>query len=208
EFGCLTPEELEKKRTGNTLEAAVYRQLVDLLGNQENRDEIAREFPKPSIHRRNTGYALDSLASCTPFSQNGSPFNLCRLLSGSEGTLAFLVGITLACDPLPPPVTALLCVHCGSIDEALRANLTALKFKPRSSELIDDRILECTKLNLEQRQNRFFVQGDPGAILAVELADSSKEAVTETVTQLEAQLRTAGLGYHYPVVWGADQSRV
>jgi FAD/FMN-containing dehydrogenase/Fe-S oxidoreductase len=208
QFGSLTPAELEKNCAGDTLEAVIYRQLVDLLGNQENRGEIAREFPKPSIHRRNTGYALDSLAGCAPFNQEGSPFNLCRLLAGSEGTLAFLVEITLACQPLPPPVAALVCVHCASIDEALRANLIALKFKPRSSELIDDRILECTKLNLEQRQNRFFVQGDPGAILAVELAGSNKEEVTETVAQLEAKLRTAGLGYHYPVVWGADQSRV
>ncbi|MBV8099419.1 MAG: FAD-binding protein [Verrucomicrobia bacterium] len=208
EFGSLTAAELREKCAGNTLEAAAYQQLFDLLGNQENRDEITREFPRPSIHRRNTGYALDSLASCAPFNQDGSPFNLCRLLAGSEGTLAFLVEITLACHPLPPPVAALVCVHCTSIDEALRANLTALKFKPRSCELIDDRILECTKLNLEQRQNRFFVQGDPGAILAVELAGSSKEAVTETVAQLEAEWRNAGLGYHYPVVWGADQSRV
>jgi FAD/FMN-containing dehydrogenase/Fe-S oxidoreductase len=208
EFGSLTPAELREKCAGNTLEAAAYRHLFDLLGDQENRNEIGHEFPKPSVHRRNTGYALDSLASCAPFNKEGSPFNLCRLLAGSEGTLAFLVEITLACQPLPPAVAALVCVHCGSIDEALRANLTALKFKPRSCELIDDRILECTKLNLEQRQNRFFVQGDPGAILAVELADSSKEAVTETIALLEAEWRNASLGYHYPVVWGPDQSRV
>ncbi|HEY4813545.1 MAG TPA: FAD-binding oxidoreductase, partial [Chthoniobacterales bacterium] len=175
EFGPLSPTELKGKCDGDTLEAAVYRQMFDLLGDQENRDEIRREFPKPSIHRRNTGYALDSLANCGPFNPDGAPFNLCRLLAGSEGTLAFLVEITLACEPLPPPVAALVCVHCATIDEALGANLIALKFKPRSCELIDDKILECTKRNLEQRQNRFFVQGDPGAILAVELAGPNRE---------------------------------
>jgi FAD/FMN-containing dehydrogenase/Fe-S oxidoreductase len=208
EFGSLSPAELKQKCAGDTLEAAVYRQISDLLGDQENRDEITREFPKPSIHRRNTGYALDSLANCAPFNPEGAPFNLCRLLAGSEGTLAFSVEMTLACEPLPPPVAALVCVHCKSIDEALRANLIALKFQPRSCELIDDRILECTKLNLEQRQNRFFVQGDPGAILAVELASSSKDVVAEAVAALEAELRTLGLGYHYPVIWGTDQNRV
>ena len=208
EFGPLSPAELEEKCAGNTLEAAVYRHLLDLLGNKENQGEIAREFPKPSIHRRNTGYALDSLAKCAPLIPDGPPFNLCRLLAGSEGTLAFSVEITLACDPLPPPVAALVCVHCRTIDEALRANLTALKFKPRSCELIDDRILECTKLNLEQRQNRFFVQGDPGAILAIELAGPNKETVTDIVAQVESDLRAAGEGYYYPVVWGADQNRV
>jgi FAD/FMN-containing dehydrogenase/Fe-S oxidoreductase len=208
EFGPLSPAELKQKCDGDTLEAAVYRQMVDLLDDQENRDEIRREFPKPSIHRRNTGYAIDSLANCAPFNPDGAPFNLCRLLAGSEGTLAFLVEITLACEPLPPPVAALVCVHCATINEALTANLTALKFKPRSCELIDDKILECTKRNLEQRQNRFFVQGDPGAILAVEVAGSSKETVTETVAQLEVEWRAAGVGYHYPVVWGVDQTRV
>ena len=208
EFGPLTPADLRIKCAGDTLEAAVYRQLVDLLGDKENREEIAREFPKPSIQRRNTGYALDSLANCAPFNPDGAPFNCCRLLAGSEGTLAFLVEITLACEPLPPPVAALICVHCATIDEALRANLTALAFNPRSCELIDDRILECTKLNLEQRQNRFFVQGDPGAILAVELAGTSKEEVTVKLAQLEAEWRAASIGYHYPVVWGADQNRV
>ena len=209
EFGPVaSAADLKTKCAGDSLEAEVYRQMVSLLSNKENRDEIAREFPKPSIHRRNTGYALDSLLDCAPFSADGPPFNLCRVLAGSEGTLAFLVEITLACEPLPPPVAALVCVHCVTIDEALRANLIALKFKPRSCELIDDRILECTKLNLEQRQNRFFVQGDPGAILAVELADSTKEAVAGTIAQLEAEWRAASLGYHYPVVWGADQNRV
>jgi FAD/FMN-containing dehydrogenase/Fe-S oxidoreductase len=208
DFGPLSPDELKAKCADNSLEAEVLRQMVSLLGSKENREEITREFPKPSIHRRNTGYALDSLADCAPFKPDGARFNLCRLLAGSEGTLAFSVEITLACEPLPPPVAALVCLHCTTIDEALRANLTALKFKPRSCELIDDRILECTKLNLEQRQNRFFVQGDPGAILAVELAGSNQETVTETIAQLEAEWRAAGIGYHYPVVWGADQSRV
>src|ERR1700681_3177918 len=165
EFGSLSPIEFAAKCSGDTLEAAVYREIKKLLADAANRAEISREFPKRSIHRRNTGYALDLLAACTPFTPDGPPFNFCRLLAGSEGTLAFLTEITLACEPLPPRETALLCVHCTTIDEALRANLVVLRHAPRACELMDDNILECTKTNLEQRQNRFFVQGDPGAIL-------------------------------------------
>src|ERR1700758_4115000 len=73
---------------------------------------------------------------------------------------------------------------------------------------MDNNILECTKANLEQRKNRFFVQGDPGAILAVELAASTREEVAAVAARLEADLRASNLGYHYPVVWGADQNRV
>jgi FAD/FMN-containing dehydrogenase/Fe-S oxidoreductase len=208
EFGSLSPVEFAAKCSGDTLESAVYREIHKLLGDAGNCAEISREFPKPSIHRRNTGYALDLLAACAPFTPDGPPFNFCRLLAGSEGTLAFLTEITLACEPLPPRETALLCVHCATIDEALRANLVALRHAPRACELMDDNILECTKANLEQRQNRFFVQGDPGAILAVELAAETRKEVSAVAAQLEAELHAAGLGYHYPVVWGADQNRV
>jgi FAD/FMN-containing dehydrogenase/Fe-S oxidoreductase len=208
EFGPLSSEEFAAKCSGDTLEASIYRETKRLLADAGNRAEIARQFPKRSIHRRNTGYALDLLAECAPFTPSGLPFNFCRLLAGSEGTLAFLTEITLACEPLPPPVSALVCVHCATIDEALRANIVALRHAPRACELMDHNILECTKANLEQRQNRFFVKGDPGAILAVELAGATREAVAAAAARLEAELRAAGLGYHYPVVWGPDQNRV
>ncbi len=208
EFGALSQEEFAAKSRSDTLEALLYRKINDLLGDATNRAEIAREFPKKSIHRRNTGYAVDLLAECSPFVPDGPPFNFCRLLAGSEGTLGFLTEITLSCEPLPPRESALVCVHCATIDEALRANLVALRHSARACELMDDNILECTKANIEQRQNRFFVQGDPGAVLAVELAAETREEVVALATSLETGLRDAGLGYHYPVIWGADQNRV
>jgi FAD/FMN-containing dehydrogenase/Fe-S oxidoreductase len=208
EFGALSREEFAAKCQKKTLEGLIYDQTERLLADAENRAEIAREFPKRSIHRRNTGYALDLLAECLPFVPDGPPFNFCRLLAGSEGTLAFLTEITLLCDPLPPRESALVCVHCATIDEALRANLVALRHSARACELMDDNILQCTKTNIEQRQNRFFVQGDPGAILAIELASESREEAANLATGLVNELRAAGLGYHYPVIWGADQNRV
>jgi FAD/FMN-containing dehydrogenase/Fe-S oxidoreductase len=208
EFGPMSVQEFESKCSGNTLEASIYRETKALLGKPENRAEIARQFPKRSIHRRNTGYAIDLLSDCAPLTAEGPPFNFCRLLAGSEGTLAFLTEITLACEPLPPRESALVCVHCSSIDEALRANLVALRHAPRACELMDDNILECTKTNIEQSKNRFFVQGDPGAILAVELAAETREEVSTVAARLEGELRAAGLGNHYPVVWGSNQNRV
>jgi FAD/FMN-containing dehydrogenase/Fe-S oxidoreductase len=208
EFGPLSSIEFEGKCAGDTLEATIYRETKRLLGDPENRAEINRQFPKRSIHRRNTGYAIDLLSDCAPLTAEGPPFNFCRLLAGSEGTLAFLTEITLTCEPLPPRESALVCVHCTSIDEALRANLVALRHAPRACELMDDNILECTKTNLEQSKNRFFVQGDPGAILAVELAAGTREEVGTVAARVESELRAAGLGYHYPVVWGANLNRV
>ena len=208
EFGELTGNDFQAKCAVDSLEHSLYRHAHDLLTDEANRAEIAREFPKPNIHRRNMGYALDLLAECAPFTPDGPPFNFCRLLAGSEGTLAFLTEITLRCVPLPPRESALVCIHCASIDEALQANLIALRHSPRSSELVDRYILDCTKTNIEQRQNRFFIQGDPEAILAVEFAGETREEVDGAAKRLEADLRAAALGHHFPVVWGTDQDRV
>jgi hypothetical protein len=59
----------------------------------------------------------------------------------------------------------------------LRANLIGLKYRPSASELIDHYILECTKENIEQNKNRFFVQGDPGAILVIEFRKITREEI-------------------------------
>ena len=208
EFKPLGAEEFHAKCEGNTLEANIYKKTRTLLGDPDNREEIRREFPKKTIERRNTGYAIDLLQEASPFIAGAPDFNFCKLIAGSEGTLAFITEIKLSLVPLPPKEVGLLCVHFQTIDESLRANLIALGYKPSASELIDRFILECTKDNIEQRKNRFFVQGDPGAILVVEFARARREEIIEIAGLLEADLRAAGLGYHFPLLFGADTGRI
>jgi FAD/FMN-containing dehydrogenase/Fe-S oxidoreductase len=208
EFKAMDIDEFHRKCEGNTLEAAIYRTTRSLLSDYNNQVEIRKEFPKKSIERRNTGYAVDVLLESAPFTAGAENFNFCKLIAGSEGTLAFITEIRLNVVPLPPKETGLLCVHFNSIDESLRANLIALKYKPSASELIDHYILECTKDNIQQRQNRFFVQGDPGAILVVEFARETREEISEVAKQVEADMRAAGLGYHFPLLFGADTKKI
>jgi Fe-S oxidoreductase len=151
---------------------------------------------------------VDVLLETAPFTAGGPDFNFCKLMAGSEGTLAFITEIKLNVVPLPPKETGLLCVHFNSIDESLRANLIALQYKPSASELIDHYILECTKGNIEQSKNRFFVQGDPGAILVIEFARSNREEILAVAAQVEADMRAAGLGYHFPLLFGADTKKI
>ncbi|TMI79942.1 MAG: FAD-binding oxidoreductase, partial [Bacteroidetes bacterium] len=167
-----------------------------------------KQFPKKTVERRNTGYAVDVLLEAAPFTMGGDDFNFCKLIAGSEGTLAFITEIKLNLVPLPAKEIGLLCVHFNSIDEALRANIVALKYKPTASELIDHYILECTKNNIEQRKNRFFVKGDPGAILVIEFSKTTREQITEIVSQVEAELRTISLGYHFPLLFGDDSKKI
>lgn len=192
----------------NSLEANIYRQTFDILSNPDNQQEIRKNFPKPSIERRNTGYALDMLLNCEPFTPGGMDFNFCQLIAGSEGTLCFLTEIKLHINPLPPKEAGLVCVHFHSVDEALRANIIAMQYKPSASELIDHYILECTKENIEQSKNRFFVQGDPGAILVVEFRRETQEEVLEVAARMEAEMKAAHLGYHFPILFGADTGKI
>lgn len=207
-LNTLSIDEFHSKCEGDTLEANIYKTVRGLLSNYDNQVEIRKEFPKKTVERRNTGYAIDVLLESAPFTAGEADFNFCKLIAGSEGTLAFITEIKLNVVPLPPKEVGLLSVHFNSIDESLRANLIALKYKPSASELIDHYILECTKDNIEQRKNRFFVQGDPGAILVIEFARTNREEITAIAKQVEDDMRAAGLGYHFPLLFGDDSKKI
>jgi len=208
EFKALNIDEFHEKCESKTLEGGIYKAVRGLLSNYDNQVEIRKQFPKRSVERRNTGYAIDVLLDTAPFTAGTEDFNFCKLIAGSEGTLAFITEIKLNVSPLPPRETGLLCVHFNSIDESLRANLIALKYKPRASELIDHYILECTKDNIEQNKNRFFVQGDPGAILVVEYAGKDRDKIAAIAKEVEADMRAQGLGYHFPLLFGDDTKKI
>lgn len=202
-------EKANSKDNGNTiLQMEIQKQLFAWLSDQGVADEIKAHFPKTSITRRNTGYAVDMLLRQKPFSPDGPDFNLCALLAGSEGTLGMFTEFKLNLVDLPPPHVGLVCIHCGSIDESLRANLLALEFDISASELMDHYVLECTKNNPEQRQNRFFVDGDPAAILCVEFSRNQPEEVEMEAQKLVNRLQEEGLGYHFPLVTGGDVAKV
>ncbi len=265
EFKELTREEFMEKTRQSGLEGDIYRNIQTILSNPENQQRIRKEYPKPSIHRRNTGYAIDLLMETEPFNEprdagygmrdadpkhltprptqlpthltprppllkregesqisdlrpptsdlrhptsDLSPFNFCKLLAGSEGTLAFMTEIKLNLVPLPPKQKALICVHCNTVADALKGNLIALKYEPGSVELMDKTIMDCTKDNIMQRQNRFFIEGDPGAILIIEFARETKEEILSIAKMVERDIRDAGLGYHFPIVFPPDVKRV
>ena len=207
-FKTVSLEEFHHKCELNTLEGSIYKNVRSILSNYDNQVEIRKEFPKKSVERRNTGYAVDLLVDTAPFTAGTEDFNFCKLIAGSEGTLAFITEIKLNVVALPPKETGLLCVHFNSIDESLRANLIGLKYRPSASELIDHYILECTKNNIEQNKNRFFVQGDPGAILVLEFAKETREEIHLITDAVEKEMRAAGLGYHFPVLFGVDTKKI
>ena len=207
-FGQLSPEAFTNKCSEETLENRIYRNIRDILENPDHQKEIREQFPDPSIKRRNTGYAIDLLLESEPFTSNRPPFNFCRLLAGSEGTLAFITEIKLNLVPLPPKTKGLLCVHFHALEEAFHANLVALAYHPGAIELIDHHILDQTRHNLEQRKNRFFVEGEPAAILIIEFARETREEIISLAHAIQADMLHKGFGYHFPLLFGSDIAKV
>ena len=208
-LGPLSSEEFNLKCTLEGAEGEIYREIRSMMDDKVNRDAVMNDYPSKDIPRRNTGYALDDLLYSEPFTPDSDrPVNLARLICGSEGTLAIVTEAKLGLVPLPPPVKALACVHLRKRNDAFRANLIALKYKPWAVELMDRKILILAEKVEGQKRNRFFIEGDPGALLLVEFCAQGKDEITAVASAMEAEMRAAGLGYAYPVVWGSDVKRV
>lgn len=208
-FGELSTDGFNAKvREDSGLESKLYGHISTMLGDANNRASIEKEFPKSSVTRRNTGYAIDMLARMQPFNSQGGKFNFCSLIAGSEGTLAFITSAKIKLSRVAPPHKKLVCIHCSSIDESLRANLVALQHRPSAVELMDHYVFEATKRNRTQAENRFFIEGDPKAILVAEITRSSEEEAEKDAQALVFDLMGKGLGYSYPIVGGDKIKRV
>ncbi len=207
-FNSISKKEFEEKCDSDSLEGKLYREIKTFLSPPEVQERIIAEFPKPEIHRRNTGYAVDELLKNEVFSENEKEFNFCKLLCGSEGTLAFTTEIKLHVDPLPDPVAIVVAAHFNELQQSLNATQVAMNLYPSACELMDKIILDCTKENIEQSQNRFFVEGDPAAILCVEFRGKTVVEAEEKAKQFSTKLQSLKLGYAYPFVQGLDIPKV
>jgi len=200
-FRPLTTRQFTEKcnSENNSIETSVYRYIRNILSDPGNQEEIRKQYPHPDLKRRNNGYALDALLDTDPFTGNGEKINICRLLAGSEGTLAFTTRMKLNLLPLTKLKTGLICAHFTSLSDAVKANNIILKHKPAAVEMIDDFILDCTKDNISQSKNRFFINGNPKIILIIEILRKTEKEIIKTAQNIEKDLRSSGYGYHFPL---------
>ncbi|RED26155.1 hypothetical protein BD847_0065 [Flavobacterium cutihirudinis] len=203
-FGELTSAEFIEKTKGDSLENKIYKSVYDELSLKENQEEIIKEFPKPEIHRRNTGYAVDILLKSEIFGGTEPTINLGKLLCGSEGTLAFTTEITLKVDDLPPAHSIMVVGHYHTIQESLESVVVAMKHHLYTCEMIDDTILDCTKTNREHIKNRFFLVGEPKAIMLFEVASHTLEDAENQANALIADLEKHNFGYALVKIYGPD----
>jgi FAD/FMN-containing dehydrogenase/Fe-S oxidoreductase len=183
---ALSPTELEAACAGNSLEAACYREVRRVAA--ECAEEIEQRYPK--ILRRVGGYNLDA------FARPGEPFNLAKLMVGSEGTLGVVLEAKVNLVPLPK-AKAVLAIQFRDLIESLRATPLILRHKPSAVEVMDSFILDNTKQNAAlDRLRRTFIEGDPGALLCVEFYADRTEDLPPRLDALERDLAAHKLGYH------------
>ncbi|MEM8846076.1 MAG: FAD-linked oxidase C-terminal domain-containing protein [Bacteroidota bacterium] len=203
-FSTISEETVEDKRVQDNLEGKIYDFVLEELSNSSTQERIQSEFPKPEIHRRNTGYAIDELLKSSIFGGDETGLNLCNLLSGSEGTLGFTTEITLQLDDIPPRMAAMVCTHYATLEDCLADVAPVMEHSLHTCEMMDKVILDCTKNNRAQTQNRFFVDGDPAAILMLEVKAHNKTELEQQLQSLLKTIEASGLSYANPVLRGAD----
>lgn len=201
-FKDLKAEEFQQKLQLNNSEGKIYQQIYNLLKEKEVQSEIIQEFPHHDLIRRSMGYAVDELLDTVAFKSDGKPFNFCTLLAGSEGTLAFITKIKVKLMNLPPKYQAVIVVHANSVADTLKGNLVALKYRPTAVELIDKIIIDLSLENKSQEENRFFIDGHPEAIMAVEFSENTEASLEEKCQNCIASLQQEQIGYFYPIVKG------
>lgn len=194
-----------------TLIEGIYAQLLSMALDAGTVRLIEANYPDAGLRRRSCGYAIDEVIA--DLHNTNKPLqertiNLCQLLTGSEGTLAFITEVKVSLDPLPPCEIMVLCAHCRSLEASFEANLVALRHAPTAIELMDGEILRLSWGNVEQERNRFFVKGDPDALLITELRSDTREALDAMAQKLEDDLMVSGLVKVCTRVYGNDVSRV
>lgn len=192
---------LNKLKSDNKRERGIYAGMWGILSNPVDKELVERVFPKKTVTRRNSGYALDSLMNDT------EEINLCKLIAGSEGTLCFITEAKISLVDLPPAYVGVVCVHATSVAEALLANRVAMRHHPKASELVDKYIMDFTRNHPEYSKNRFFLSGDPEALLIVEFWGDTRESVENQAQLLTTALKLEHLGYAYPLLFGEEANK-
>ena len=194
------------------LEERIYAQLIRWALDEETRRLIAETYPDKELTRRSCGYAIDE--AIEDLCDESKPLrerkiNLCKLIAGSEGTLALLSRIKVSLDPLPPKEVMVVCAHCTSLDAAFEANLIALAHHPTAVELMDGEIITLSRQSSAfSSQQIDFIEGTPAALLISELRAENREEMDRQAEAIEKALMASGLVNHCTRVYGGDVAKV
>ena len=202
ELDATDDDEWQRRSEGDSREATLYRDFKTLI--ERNRDEILARYPK--VMRRVSGYNLDEFVDGAGYTgpiggrnlSEHRDWNLSNLFVGSEGTLGVLLEAKLRLTPLPK-ATAVAIVHFHDEIESLRHVPEILKHGPSTVELLDQVVLKESLQNATTRNLATFLEGEPKAVLIVEVFGDDESDVSRKINGLVENLKEKKIGYAWPV---------
>lgn len=151
---------------------------------KEKRTQILNDLPQ--LNRFLTGYDLKNV-----FNQDESEFNLTRILTGSEGSLAFICEAVLDLTPIPQYRT-LINIKYSSFDAALRNAPFMVKANALSVETVDSKVLNLAKEDIIWHSVSDLLTEDENnpiqGLNIVEYAGNNKILIEKQVAALCSQL--------------------
>jgi len=181
-FEPVSPEMIQQRAKGSSLESQLYRKIPHLIAQQ--RTAILERYPQ--ILRRVSGYNLDALLpefpELSPLPLTDQRFNLTKLLVGSEGSLGIITALKVRLIPVPEK-TVLGVVHFAELNQAIDAVNEILELQPSAVELVGHDILAPAARSQAFKDRVGFLQGDPAAVLVVEFQGAGAEARLRDLTR-------------------------
>jgi FAD/FMN-containing dehydrogenase len=168
-----------------------YRDLVARVRAIAAREAAEIEARIPKVQRHVGGYAIQTI-------RPDGPFNMAKLLVGSEGTLAFFTEIDLALQPLPRAKALGVC-HFPTFADAMRSTEALVSLDPVAVELVDRTMIELSReIAAFAPIMAKYVRGEPGSLLLVEFAGDEPEPLARKLDELDDTM--AALGFPHAVV--------
>jgi FAD/FMN-containing dehydrogenase/Fe-S oxidoreductase len=192
-FTPVSEKEWMNKYQQTNQEGAIYRALWEI--KQQDAEEIRKRFPQ--IPRRVSGYNLDELLK-------PMPFNVAKIIAGSEGTLGIATAIKMAIAP-KPKATGLLLLFFDDLLEALRHVPELLIYHPLALEMIDHQIIQLGRAAPLMRNRLEWLQGDPQAILILEIEGQDVQEVKEKLESLRSQMEQKKVGNRQILIFDPKQ---
>jgi FAD/FMN-containing dehydrogenase len=209
----LTKHELDKKMAQGDFEGNLYKQLFELI----EKDYDAIKKAKPTVSKNSAGYYLWNV-----WDRETGIFDLCKMISGSQGTLGIITRIKIGLVK-PKKHGRMLVVFLKDISNLGDLVNEILSFKPETFESYDDHTLKLAVRFMPQMVKKMAGKGlislgisfIPEVLAVMKLGGLPKlilmaEFTGDNLEEVQAQAQTAyegikHFGYNSLVTHSAGQ---
>jgi FAD/FMN-containing dehydrogenase len=179
--GRISKRELGKKKSLNTFEGEIYRQLDDLI--HESADAL--DQIDPATTKNSSGYAISQVLK-----KDGS-FDLTPLFVGSQGTLGVVTAAELQATPHNINSNIVM-IGLTKLDDLAQLNLGILPLVPSAIEIVDKNLLtQVYKLQPHQLKG-IIDEPYPNFLLIVEFDDAKERDQLRKIKKLKRMVEDYG----------------